>query len=240
VVIEWTRTWLLSGFPWLPLAASQWQRTSVLQIAAYTGAGGVSFVLMAVNIGFAAVAHSLFRDRQTGWRLRRPEFLFALFLLMVCVSVHVQETFNRLRFTGPLARVAVVQPSIPQEVKWDPSRGPSILDTLEKATLVAGVNAPDFILWPEASTPWAVRGDDRVRAWIESLAARAGAARAGLHRVREPGPPGRDLVQWYPRGCARSRAADGLLHQAPSGAVRRIRAAPLPAGLAAQIRAGRR
>src|SRR5690606_10262708 len=24
VVIEWTRQWLLSGFPWLPLAASQW------------------------------------------------------------------------------------------------------------------------------------------------------------------------------------------------------------------------
>ncbi len=173
VVIEWTRTWLLTGFPWLPLAASQWQRTSVLQIAAYTGAGGVSFVLMAVNIGFAAIAHSLFRDRQTGWRLRRPEFLFALFLLMVCVSVHVQETFNRLRFTTPLARVAVVQPYIPQAVKWDPSRGPAILEALEKATLVAGVNAPDFILWPEASTPWAVHGDDRVRAWIESLAARA-------------------------------------------------------------------
>jgi apolipoprotein N-acyltransferase len=173
VVIEWTRTWLLSGFPWLPLAASQWQRTSVLQIAAYTGAGGISFVLIAVNIGFAAVAHSLFTDRQTGWRLRRPEFLFALFLLMVCVSVHVQETFNRLRFTGTMARVAVVQPNIPQDVKWDPSRGPAILDTLEKATLVTGVNAPDFILWPEASTPWAVRGDDRTRAWIESLTARA-------------------------------------------------------------------
>jgi apolipoprotein N-acyltransferase len=174
VVIEWTRTWLLTGFPWLPLAASQWQRTSVLQIAAFTGAGGVSFVLIAVNIGFASVAHSLFHDRQTGWRLRRPEFLFALFLLMVCVSVQVQVTFNRWRFAAPLAHVAFVQPDIPQEAKWDPARGESIYQTLEKGTLVAGASAPDFILWPEASMPWAVRGDDQVRARIESLVARAG------------------------------------------------------------------
>src|SRR6185436_18688651 len=56
VVIEWTRTWLLGGFPWLPLAASQWTMVSMLQVASYTGAYGVSFVVVAVNIGFAAYA----------------------------------------------------------------------------------------------------------------------------------------------------------------------------------------
>jgi len=173
VVVEWTRTWLLGGFPWLPLAASQWQILSVLQVAAYTGAGGVSFVIIAVNIGFAAMAHSLFHDRQTGWRLRRPEFLFALFMLMVCVSLQVQETFNRARFSMPLAHVAFVQPDIPQEVKWDPAKGASIFETLEKGTLAAAANEPDIILWPEASTPWAVRGDDQMRELVESLVARA-------------------------------------------------------------------
>lgn len=195
VVVEWTRTWLLGGFPWLPLAASQWQRTSVLQIAAFTGAGGVSFVLIAVNLGFAAVAHSLFHDRQTGWRLRRPEFLLALFLLMVCVSVQVQEALNRGRFSVPLAHVAFVQPAIPQEVKWDPSRGPAILDTLEKSTLVAAMSEPDLILWPEASTPWAVRGDERTRAWIESLTARAKAPLVlGSIVIEHPAQPGE---AWY-------------------------------------------
>ncbi|HRE79915.1 MAG TPA: hypothetical protein PLN52_02645 [Opitutaceae bacterium] len=51
VINEWLRTWLFSGFPWLPLAASQWQRLSVLQIASFTGAGGVSFVLISLHIG---------------------------------------------------------------------------------------------------------------------------------------------------------------------------------------------
>jgi len=191
VVVEWTRTWLLTGFPWLPLAASQWQRTSVLQIAAFTGAGGVSFVLVAVNIGFASVAHSLFHDRQTGWRLRRPEFLFALFLLMVCVSVHVQVAFNRARFSMPMARVAFVQPDIPQEVKWDPARGESIYQTLEKGTLVAAAGKPDLIFWPEASTPWAVRGDAGTRARIESLVTRAGVPLVlGSIAIEQPNQPG--------------------------------------------------
>jgi apolipoprotein N-acyltransferase len=173
VLVEWTRTWLLGGFPWLPLAASQWQKTPILQIAALTGAGGVSFVLIAVNIGFAAYAHRLFQKTETGFRRRSQEFLLALFLLLVCLSVYVSEAVNRERYNRKLADVAFVQPYIPQAVKWDPSQGASILDTLEKATMVAAANEPDFILWPEATTPWAVRGDPRVREWIETLAARA-------------------------------------------------------------------
>ncbi len=172
VLIEWTRTWLLSGFPWLLLAASQWERASILQVAAFTGAGGVSFVLVAVNLGFAAVSHSIFVEREGGWTMRRPEFMLGLFLLMVCVSVQVQETFNRGRFTVPLARVAFVQPYISQSVKWDPAQGPGILNILEQTTLAAGATHPDLILWPEASTPWAVRGEDNARAFVESLARR--------------------------------------------------------------------
>ncbi|MEO6006307.1 MAG: apolipoprotein N-acyltransferase [Opitutus sp.] len=173
VVIEWTRTWLLGGFPWLPLAVSQWERSSILQIAAYTGSGGISFVLVAMNIGFAAMAHSLIVEGKGGWNFRRPEFLFALFLLMACLSVHVRETFNRGQYTVPLARVAFVQPYIPQDVKWDPAKGPGILDVLEKTTLAAAAMQPDLILWPEASTPWAVIGDAGAKAFVESVAQRA-------------------------------------------------------------------
>ncbi|MEO7414103.1 MAG: apolipoprotein N-acyltransferase [Opitutaceae bacterium] len=175
VLIEWSRTWLLSGFPWLPLSASQWERPSILQIASYTGAYGVSFVLVAVNIGFAAYAHRLFREGETGMRKRSQEFFLAVFLLLICLSVHVQEAFNRGRFAVPLGRIAIVQPYIPQEVKWDPLKAQGILEVLEKTTLQAGSTKPDLILWPEATTPWAVRGDPNTKAFVESLSTRAGA-----------------------------------------------------------------
>lgn len=173
VLVEWTRMWLLSGFPWLPLSASQWQRVSILQVAAYTGSYGVSFVLVASNIGFAAYAHRLFREGATGFNKRSQEFFLAIFLLLGCLCVHFQEAFNRYRFEVPLARVAFVQPDIPQEVKWDAAKAPEIVQILQQTTMAAAARKPDLILWPEASTPWAVRGDESVKAFVESLAARA-------------------------------------------------------------------
>ena len=169
VIIEWTRTWLLSGFPWLPLAATQWQRMSILQIASFTGEGGVSFVLIAMNIGFAAYAHRLFRENLHGFNRRSQEFLAAMFLLLVCVATQVQQTFNRPRYAVPLGRFAFVQPYIPQAVKWDPAQGPAILNVLDSLTLSASSTKPDVILWPEATTPWAVKGDANTRAWVEQL-----------------------------------------------------------------------
>ena len=173
VVIEWSRTWMLSGFPWMPLAASQWERVSMLQIAAYTGAGGVSFALIMVNLGFAAYAHRLFREGRVGLSKRSQEFFLALFVVLACFSVHVQETFGRGQFTQPLGRVAFVQPNIPQEVKWDPVKAKGIFDTLEQTTLAAAATKPDLMLWPEAATPLAVRGDANGKAWIETLVKRS-------------------------------------------------------------------
>lgn len=169
---EWLRTWLLGGFPWLPLAASQWERVSILQIAAYTGQGGVAFVLVMMNLGFAAYAHRLFREGVKGFDKRSQEFFLAVFLLLGALCVHVQETFNRAPFNKPLGRVAFMQPYIPQEIKWDKTKAPGIMQALEQTTLAAAATHPDLILWPEAVTPWAVRGDDNVRGFTESLVKR--------------------------------------------------------------------
>ncbi|CAM3123274.1 apolipoprotein N-acyltransferase [Rariglobus hedericola] len=175
VVGEWTRTWVLSGFPWMPLAATQWQRMTILQIAAFTGAGGVSFVLIAMNLGFTAYAHRLIREGRHGLGKRSQEFFAAMFLLVICVATQLQETFNRRQFTVPLGRIAFVQPYIAQDIKWDNTKGPAILEVLETLTLAASATKPDLILWPEATTPWAVKGDPEMRAWVETLVNRAGA-----------------------------------------------------------------
>jgi len=173
VLIEWTRTWLLGGFPWLPLAASQWERATILQVAAYTGAYGVSFVLVIMNLGFAAYAHRLFWEGATGFAKRSQEFFFALFLLLACICIHFTEAFHRPRFVTPLARVAFVQPDIPQELKWDPSKRAAILKILEQATLAAAAAKPNLILWPEAVTPLAVQSDEALRDFVGALARQA-------------------------------------------------------------------
>jgi apolipoprotein N-acyltransferase len=174
VLDEWTRTWVFGGFPWMPLAATQWERIGILQIAAYTGAWGVSFVLVAFNIGLAAYANRLLREGASGFARRSQEFLLALFLVLACFSVLVQETVNRGRYTVPFARVAFVQPDVPALVKWDPAKEPAILQDLMTTTLDAGRLGPDLILWPESTTPFPLRGGDpSMQHFVEGLSARA-------------------------------------------------------------------
>ncbi|HEY5078823.1 MAG TPA: apolipoprotein N-acyltransferase [Opitutaceae bacterium] len=173
VLVEWTRTWLFGGFPWMPLAATQWESMrAVLQIAAYTGAAGVSFVIVAANIGIAAFSNRLFREGETGLRRRSPELLLALFLLLVCLSVHVQEATNQRQFAEPFARVAFVQPDIPALVKWDPSKETEIMRELWTTTLAAAPLNPDLVLWPESTTPFPLNEDLSMRRFVEQLSSR--------------------------------------------------------------------
>ncbi|KXU36093.1 acyltransferase [Cephaloticoccus capnophilus] len=170
-LIEWTRGWVLGGFPWLPLAASQWQRSIVLQVASLTGSAGVSFLLILFNLGIAAYAHRLLRQSHQGLRKRCPEFMFALMLLIFPAFLMLGDTFRQQRVD--VARLALVQPHIPQEIKWEPAHGTEIAATLEALTLEAARQWPDAILWPEAVTPWAVQGEPRARDFVSTLALRA-------------------------------------------------------------------
>jgi apolipoprotein N-acyltransferase len=145
-----------------------------------------------MNVGFAAYAHRLLREEVASiLRKRSQEFLLAVFLLLACLCVMMRETVNRRSFTQSLARVAVVQPDIPEELKWDPAKEEGILRTLQGLTLAAGASQPDVILWPEAALPQPANSDPGMRSFIGSLAARARAPLLlGAIAVANPGTPG--------------------------------------------------
>lgn len=173
VVLEWFRSVIFGGFPWLPLAASQWQRPLLLQVAAYAGAGATAFILMVFNLGAAAYVHRAFFEGVTGFKKRTPEFSVALLVLMAGSFPFVADTINQQR--RPLVRAALVQPYIPQNEKWDAARATDVLHTIEQVTAGASRRgAPELIIWPEAVTPWALYRDPNVRAWLETVARRAG------------------------------------------------------------------
>jgi apolipoprotein N-acyltransferase len=196
VLVEWTRTWFITGFPWLPLAASQWQRISILQVASFTGSYGVSFVLIAVNLGFAAYAHRLLREHEKSLLQRRSqEFMLAMLLLLGCLCLMVVETNGRRRDSRTLARIGFVQPDIPQTIKWNPAEGPGIERVLTGLTREAAARVPDLILWPESVTPYAVRGDAATQAWVDAMAQQAHAPLLiGTNQVENAGTP---REAWY-------------------------------------------
>lgn len=173
VLLEWVRGWIFGGFPWLPLASSQWQRPLVLQPASYAGAWAVSFVLVMFNLGVAAYAHRIFYEGAKGLKKRSPEFMAALFLLVFSTFPTLTEVMVQQR--AKLARVAFVQPSIPQLQKWDQALAADTIKVIENTTRDAVTfGEPDLILWPEAVTPWVLHKDPNVQPWLESVAKKAG------------------------------------------------------------------
>ena len=92
VLIEWVRTWFLWGFPWAPLALSQWERPVVLQIAAWTGAYGVSFMLIVFNCCAAYTLGSRIVQKRrkfwSGWF--SPDLYLAIGSLGLCMYIFFQ------------------------------------------------------------------------------------------------------------------------------------------------------
>lgn len=170
IVLEWVRSWFLWGFPWAPLALSQWERPVVLQVAAWTGAYGISFLLIFFNL---CVAQTLWnrvvtkeRTFWSGWF--SPDLYIGLIALGACIYIFFHSLPKR-DSKIELFTAAVVQPYIKPQFKWDEQKALENLEILETQTRFVANLESDIILWPEAATPWPVKGNPDMQTRIENL-----------------------------------------------------------------------
>ncbi|MFW5882981.1 MAG: apolipoprotein N-acyltransferase, partial [Verrucomicrobiota bacterium] len=178
VVFEWVRTWFIFGFPWNPLAATQWRAPVLLQPAAWTGAWGVSFLLIVTNVGVALYLRRILLTsgrgpRRSFWQKLCPEFYVAFGMLGGTLLLFVQtrqEAENLLpMFTG-----ALVQPNIEAELSFDREvAAAQARDIFQLSRLAPNLGA-EIIFWPESATPLPVVGHQETRQWVEALARESG------------------------------------------------------------------
>ena len=175
VLLEWVRSWFLWGFPWAPLALSQWERPVVLQVAAWTGAYGVSFLLIFFNLCIAQTLWNRIslkeRTLWSGWF--SPDLYLGLVLLGVYLYVFFYSLPQR-NSEATLLTAAVVQPYIKPQFKWDEQKALENLNVLETQTRYVANLDSDLILWPEAATPLPIKGNYEMQAWVEDLAGQVG------------------------------------------------------------------
>jgi apolipoprotein N-acyltransferase len=151
VLLEWVRSWFLTGFPWLPLAASMWQRPLMLQGAAIGGAWLVSFALVFFNLALGSYLQRLWLwVKQRRGRLA-PEFYLAIIVLFgSSIGVFVEERGGPVR--EPWFRAGFMQPYIPQNMKWDEAAAGDNLAIIARVNGQLAAKEPDLVFWPEAAT----------------------------------------------------------------------------------------
>lgn len=169
IMLEWWRSWFLTGFNWNELGVSQAPSIIYRQLAAYGGVHLISFVLVVVNILWAEGLLDIAKTLQER-KVVRASFPFAAALIIVAATFalgwhHLQR--HRGEALSPPLRFACIQPNILQIPynggKWSDflSKELAALDKTQKLTTqaITGPAKPQLLIWPEATIDEGVFND---------------------------------------------------------------------------------
>lgn len=162
-LLDWARSWLLSGFPWLAVGYSQTD-APLGQLAPYLGVFGVGWaVLLSAGLLWALLNSPSHRTR----------LIWSGLLVAAWLGAWGLGRLDWVQAAGPPLRVALVQGNIAQDQKWEPD---ALEETLSRyvALSAAEHGHSDVIVWPETAIPVLL---DQARPFVAALAAEARKAR---------------------------------------------------------------
>lgn len=143
VLNEWLRSWLFTGFPWLYLGYAHLETP----LAGWAPIGGVfSLSLLAAFYASAFCILCLHKSSANTLKL-----ICVAGMVMFWVEGKALKSFQWTQADGEPLSVGLVQPNIPQTLKWAPEYKQPTLDIL--ASLTDSLEEIDLIVWPEAAVP---------------------------------------------------------------------------------------
>ena len=148
---EFTRAHLFTGFPWNAPGYATFAAPGLMQAASVVGLYGLTLLVVLWSLA-PALALDAIRRRSWG-RAVLPALLVA--------SALAVEAAGRARLaaaddaTVPGVRLRIVQPAVPQTLKWDAGEAQRIWSLL--LSMTRGDEAeprPTIVVWPESAVPF--------------------------------------------------------------------------------------
>lgn len=155
--LEWLRSLGMFGFPWNLVGYISAASLALAQAASTMGVYGLGVVMILA----ALVPASLLIHKHTG--LWHAALMAAILLGLWVLGVHQIPAHQ----SDGSTMLRVVQPNIPQAMKWSPQgqhEARSRLQSLSQLTTEG--KAPDIVVWPETALPRVVSG---VEDWANIL-----------------------------------------------------------------------
>ena len=154
VALEMLQARLLTGFSWNGLGVTQWRNGPLIQLASITGVYGVSFIVCWASQALgSAVILVFFRPAlRFAWM---AEGRFPLVLLLILVGWGFNRMMSTPRVPDAARRIsmALVQPSIPQQLIWNDSASPERFEKARRLSSQALATRPEVLVWPEGFLP---------------------------------------------------------------------------------------
>jgi apolipoprotein N-acyltransferase len=161
------------ALPWALLGQSQYRLLPVIQMAAFTGVYGISFVIVMVNALLSEILLALAAGgRKSPSRSERPLLPSALAALgVVTVSLFYGFLALSAKPAGDGIKTSLIQGNIPQAIKWQHQYRTMILETYSRLTTQAAqVEHHTLIAWPESAIPGAFLQDSQAMQTVFTLA----------------------------------------------------------------------
>lgn len=153
LLLEWVRSWLLTGFPWLAPGYSQ-TSGPLAGLAPVVGVAGVGWAVLA-SAGLLLLLG--YGPRRWCW------------LLLLVALWGGAWSLTRITWVSPAGaplKVSLIQGDIDQDQKWEPQ---SLTRTLDRYRQLSARAAPhsNLIVWPETAIPLFIEDVDP--AYLQSL-----------------------------------------------------------------------
>jgi len=179
VGVEWLRGHLFTGFPW-NLVGYTWSFSpEMMQTASLAGVYGLSLLtlLMAVSLGYI-VGKSPFE---------RNISLSVYLIAALCLVWGKERLSHPDVISAPPLAIRLVQPSIPQSLKWDPVQREANFQRLLEITRRPSALPLKAIIWPESAVPFFLEQDNFHRNRIAEVMPKDSLLFTGALRRTPPG-----------------------------------------------------
>jgi apolipoprotein N-acyltransferase len=151
IIIDWIRTRLTPGMPSMQYQYVFTQSTSIipLQITAYTGAIGLTFLIVSINSLFA-------------YALVLKKYVRLLIPLAILTLIFI---FGFLRLSNnpgkqKTIKVALICDNIDAKQRWSAENGDSLANIFFELNTKAEKVKPQLIVWSESAITWDLAMDD--------------------------------------------------------------------------------
>jgi apolipoprotein N-acyltransferase len=160
-LLEWTRGWLFTGFPWLGSGYSQIPLSPLAGYAPVIGIYGVTLAT-AASAGILAYVWQGYR------RKKRVPIVFVAAALAIWLAGWGLKAVEWTKPTGEPVTVSLLQGNVPQDLKFREDR---LQKTLEDYRALALSSASRLIVFPETALPLFL--EHVPQAYLSELAAHA-------------------------------------------------------------------
>ena len=154
VGLDWLRSILLTGFPWMDLGYDLYRQPQMIQVSSLLGHHAVTFAIVTVN----AAVYRFLRRRKAATASRGEAAAMAVaaavMLAFIIGNVLAGNAIEKKIAAAPKKRIAIVQGNIPQDEKWDPAFQEKTLVKYLRLSLGTVGESPEIIVWPETALPF--------------------------------------------------------------------------------------